>query len=218
MQAEICLHSPFRAVSWNVDQKIEILEIIFCHIFTKQPGKPMFSGTLNTMSAMILTKLQSWGQKFDFRLRYQISVALDSHLKVSSLFFIAILSLYSLHFFSFELLDALHISTRTHLSSSLTFIQPCPARLNSIRTSSVLSSHSLLSPLSSFFIFTLQPAPKLTSSVVLVRASSYLIHLRISQLSFLNFSSTFHRDLCTTGQWSSVITSYFVQFFIVSDF
>ena len=34
----------------------------------------------------------------------------------------------------------------------------------------------------------------------------------------LSFCSTFHRDLCTTGQWSSVITSYFVQFVIVSDF
>ena len=43
------------------------------------------------------------GQKFDFRLRYQISIALDYHLKVSSLFFIAILSLYSLQFFSLEL-------------------------------------------------------------------------------------------------------------------
>ena len=149
--------------------------------------KPMFSGTLNTMSAIILTRLQSLGQKFDFRLRYQISIAFDSHLKVSSLFFIAILSLYSPQFFSLELLDALHISTRSHLSSSsLTFIQPCPARLNSIRPSSVLSSHSLLSPLSSFSIFTLQP--KLTSSVA--RASSYLIHLRISQLSFLNFFSS----------------------------
>ena len=170
-----------------MDQKIEILEIIFCHIFTKQPCKPMFSGTLNTMSAIILTRLQSLGQKFDFRLRYQISIAFDSHLKVSSLFFIAILSLYSPQFFSLELLDALHISTRSHLSSSsLTFIQPCPARLNSIRPSSVLSSHSLLSPLSSFSIFTLQP--KLTSSVA--RASSYLIHLRISQLSFLNFFSS----------------------------
>ena len=61
MQAGICLHSSFRAVSWNLDQKIEILEIIFCHIFTKQPGKPMFSGTLNTMSAIILTELQSLG-------------------------------------------------------------------------------------------------------------------------------------------------------------
>ena len=170
-----------------MDQKIEISEIIFCHIFTKQPCKPMFSGMLNTMSAIILTRLQSLGQKFDFRLRYQISIAFDSHLKVSSLFFIAILSLYSPQFFSLELLDALHISTRSHLSSSsLTFIQPCPARLNSIRPSSVLSSHSLLSPLSSFSIFTLQP--KLTSSVA--RASSYLIHLRISQLSFLNFFSS----------------------------
>ena len=170
-----------------MDQKIEILEIIFCHIFTKQPCKPMFSGMLNTMSAIILTRLQSLGQKFDFRLRYQISIAFDSHLKVSSLFFIAILSLYSPQFFSLELLDALHISTRSHLSSSsLTFIQPCPARPNSIRPSSVLSSHSLLSPLSSFSIFTLQP--KLTSSVA--RASSYLIHLRISQLSFLNFFSS----------------------------
>ena len=28
----------------------------------------------------------------------------------------------------------------------------------------------------------------------------------------LSFCSTFHRDLCTTGQWSSVITSYFVLF------
>ena len=34
----------------------------------------------------------------------------------------------------------------------------------------------------------------------------------------LSFCSTFHRDLCTTGQWSSVITSYFVHFVIVSDF
>ena len=61
MQAGICLHSSFRAVSSNVDQKIEIMEIIFCHIFTKQPGKPMFSGTLNTMSAIILIILQSLG-------------------------------------------------------------------------------------------------------------------------------------------------------------
>ena len=168
-------------------QKIEILEIIFCHIFTKQPGEPMFSGTLNTMNAIILTILQSLGAEFDFRLRFQISTALDSHLKVSSLFFIAILSLNSVQFLSLELLDALHISTRTHLSSSsLTFLQPCPARLNSIQPSSVLSSHSLLSPLSSFSIFTLQP--KLTSSAV-VRVSSYLIHLRISQLSFLTFFS-----------------------------
>ena len=63
MQAGICLHSSFRAVSWNVDQKIEILEIIFCHIFTKQPCKPMFLGTLNTMSTIILAKLQSFGAK-----------------------------------------------------------------------------------------------------------------------------------------------------------
>ena len=34
----------------------------------------------------------------------------------------------------------------------------------------------------------------------------------------LAFCSTFHRDLCTNGQWSSVITSYFVQFVIVSNF
>ena len=34
----------------------------------------------------------------------------------------------------------------------------------------------------------------------------------------LTFCSTFHRDLCTTGQWSSVTTSYFVQFVIVSNF
>ena len=63
MQAGICLHSSFGAVSRNVDQKIEILEIIFCHIFTKQPCKPMFWGTLNTMSAIILAKLQSFGAK-----------------------------------------------------------------------------------------------------------------------------------------------------------
>ena len=49
--------------TWVVDQKIEILEIIFCHILTKQPGKSMFSGALNTMSAIILAKLQSFGAK-----------------------------------------------------------------------------------------------------------------------------------------------------------
>ena len=117
----------------------------------------MFSGTLNTMSAMILTKLQSWRQKFDFRLRYQISVALDSHLKVSSLFLIAILSLYSVQSFSLELLDALHISTRTHLSSSsLTFLQPCPARdLHSIYDPALicpLQSLSSLPSLKRFYI------------------------------------------------------------------
>ena len=53
-------------------------------------------------------------------LRYQISIALDSHLKISSLFFIAILLLYFFQFSSLELLNALHISTRTFLSFSLT--------------------------------------------------------------------------------------------------
>ena len=38
-------------------------KLFFCHIFTKQPDKPMFSGTLNTMSAIILAKLQSFGAK-----------------------------------------------------------------------------------------------------------------------------------------------------------
>ena len=130
MQAGICLHSPCRAVSWNVDQKIKILEIIFCHIFTKQPCTPMFSGTLNTMSAIILAKLQSFGAKIWF----SISLALDTHLKISSLFFIAILLLYSVQFFSLELLNALHIFTKTFLSSFLPFIYP------------TLSSSSLLCP------------------------------------------------------------------------
>ena len=108
----------------------------------------MFSGTLNTMSAIILTKLQSWGQKFDFRFRYQISIAFDSHLKVSSLFFIAILSLYSVQFFSLELLDALHISTRTHLSYSFF----SPVRLAFMSSSPHLSSPVTLPSLKRFYI------------------------------------------------------------------
>ena len=103
-----------------MDQKIEILEIIFRHIFTKEPGKPMFLGTLNTMSAIILAKLQSFGAKISF----SISIAPDTHLRISSLFFIAILLLYSVQFFSFELLNAFHISTKTFLSSSFTFLLP----------------------------------------------------------------------------------------------
>ena len=144
----------------------------------------MFSGTLNTMSAIILTKLQSWGQKFDFRFRYQISIAFDSHLKVSSLFFIAILSLYSVQFFSLELLNALHISTRTHLSYSFF----SPVRLAFMSSSPHLSSPVTLPSLKRFYISILTLRLTLTSSVV--RASSYLIYLRISQLSFLNFFSS----------------------------
>ena len=56
MQAGITIHSPFTAVSRILDQKIEIWGSIFCHIFTKEPGKPMFSATLNTMSTFILTR------------------------------------------------------------------------------------------------------------------------------------------------------------------
>ena len=77
-----------------------------------------FRGRWTRWAQLFWPDCKAWGQKFDFRLRYQISIALDSHLKVSSLFFIALLLLYSLQFFSLELLDALHISTRTHLSSS----------------------------------------------------------------------------------------------------
>ena len=65
----------------------------------------MFSGTLNTMSAIILPNFKALGQKFDFT----ISIALDTHLKISSLFFIAILLLYSVQFFSLDLLNALHV-------------------------------------------------------------------------------------------------------------
>ena len=128
-----------------MDQKIEILEISFRHIFTKQPGKPMFTGTLNTMSAIILTKLQSFGAKILF----SISIAPDTHLKISSLFFIAILLLYSVQFFSLEPFDALHISTRnSHLffldSSLSSALSGSP---HSIQPSSVLASHSLFFPL-----------------------------------------------------------------------
>ena len=62
MQAGICLHSSFRAVCETWIRKSKFLEIIFCHIFTKQPGKRMFLGTLNTMSAIVLAKLQSFGE------------------------------------------------------------------------------------------------------------------------------------------------------------
>ena len=170
-----------------MDQKIEILEIIFCHIFTKQPCKPMFLRTLNTMSAIILTRLQSLGGKnliFDCDIKSLLLLIIISRSAPFSLspFFHSTLS-------SSSLLSSPYL----HQNSSLFFFfNFCPARLNSIRPSSILFSHSLLSPLSSFsihspaFLLTLQP--KLTSSVV--RASSYLIHLRISQLSFLNFFSS----------------------------
>ena len=51
--------------------KIEILEITFCHIFSKEPGKPTFSGMLNTMRAMILAKLQA---------TISFSIAISNHI------------------------------------------------------------------------------------------------------------------------------------------
>ena len=124
----------------------------------------MFSGTLNTMSAIILTKLQSWGQKFDFRLRYQISIALDSHFKVSSLFFIAILSLYSVQFFSLELLDAPHISSLNQNSSLFFFFN-----FSSAPSGSSSFHPALICPLQS-----LSPLPSLKRFYINSPAHTYL--------------------------------------------
>ena len=53
-----------------LDQKMEIWGIIFCHIFTIEPGKPMFSETLNTVSTFIFIKFfikcMKEGQKVRF--------------------------------------------------------------------------------------------------------------------------------------------------------
>ena len=59
MQAGITKHSSFTAVSWILGQKIEIWGIIFGYIFTKEPGKPMFSAKLNMISTIILTRFYS---------------------------------------------------------------------------------------------------------------------------------------------------------------